>query len=78
MLVHYGRFTPDVPVWRYVLAALLPWWTTHRRTGVWRYEQRAIDGTRRVVRVGLGHQPVDYAWLIYDTPEDHAIAAMAD
>jgi len=45
------------------LAFHKPWaWVLVRDTGVHRYYQHP-DGRRRVVRVGLGHQPIASAWL---------------
>ena len=44
------------------LAIRKPWaWVLVRDTGVHRYQHP--DGRRRVVRVGLGHQPIARAWL---------------
>jgi len=49
--------------WSWLALRLKPWaWTLVRDTGVHRYYQHP-DGRRRVVRVGLGHQPIARAWL---------------
>lgn len=38
-------------------------WRTVEDTGVWRYQQNAVTGRRRLLRVGPGLQPVARQWL---------------
>lgn len=47
-------------------------WRTLFETGVWRYQENAVTGRRRVLKIGAGHQPINRNWL------DHIDAAALD
>lgn len=38
-------------------------WHTVFDTGVWRYQENAATGRRRVLKRGAGHQPINRHWL---------------
>ena len=39
-------------------------WLTVHDTGVWRYQENAVTGRRRILRVNLnGYQPINASWV---------------
>jgi hypothetical protein len=51
------------------MAHILKWlhsffsWKPYRDTGIWRYEENAVSGKRRAIKVGPCFQPLMLDWL---------------